>query len=70
MASKPVTGAQVRTMLEEIVGKVTKVWDERLARVFELHQGDRTDIRALQARVHRLERIIERMGKAALQEKP
>jgi hypothetical protein len=65
-----ITGAEMRTMLEEIVGKVTKDWDERLARIWERQQHSNQEYLELKQRVYRLEKIVERMGKAALQEKP
>lgn len=64
-----VTGAQVRKMLEEIVGKVTDEWSNRFERMHETHQKTYAEVRELRARVHHLEKTLERIGKAALQER-
>ena len=63
-------GAEVRKILEDIVGQIVLDWDKKLERLAERNADRADEIRGLQGRVDRLERIIERIGKAALQEKP
>ena len=65
-----VTGAQVKVMLEEIVFKVTEDWSKKLAHLADRNRAREQEIRDLRARVARLEKIIDLIGRASLQERP
>jgi hypothetical protein len=65
-----VTGAKVREILEDIVGKITADWDKKLAHIASRLKTQNEAQGDLRGRVDRLERILDRIGKAALQEKP
>jgi len=65
-----VTGAEMRAMLEEIVKKVVEDWDKKLAHIASRMKTQNEAQGDLRVRVDRLERILDRIGKAALQEKP
>lgn len=64
-----VTGAQVRTMLEEIVHKVVNEWTERFGRVQERQSQQYRELVELRARVQHLEKLVKRIGTVALQER-
>ena len=64
------TGGDVRKILEDIVEKIVLDWDKKLERLAERNADRADEIRELRGRVERLEQIIERIGKDALQEKP
>jgi len=65
-----VTVAKMREILEEIVGKVNEDWDKKLQHLATRERERFQDLRKLECRTQRLERILERIGTTLLREQP